>query len=237
MDAQGDAGGGWLLPPPRLLGSRGQAEVGSREPHVGLSGRDAASPGTSMGRCRSRLGSRCGSHGKRGPAVPQLASVSLQRVFSGRAASGSSLGPGPQGHGQRAAGHRAGQRRSLPPEASWGSGATFLPFLWLVPFPAGSGQASGRLRCHPWVPGGQLCQGPHHSCGCFQRPPWLSLSSAASSLQNAPSEHPCFRWPAGGGPGGVTGHWALPVFTGHCQVLSAMGWAECWASQAALVPP
>lgn len=64
VDAQGDAGGGWLLPPPRLLGSRGQAKVESQEPHVGLSGRDAASPGTSMGRCRSRLGSRWGSHGK-----------------------------------------------------------------------------------------------------------------------------------------------------------------------------
>lgn len=87
-----------------------------------------------------------GHLGRAGPPVPKLASVFLHRVFSGRAASVSNPGLELQGHSQRAAGHRAGRRRSLPPGQSWGSGSTFLPFSlayglsrWLRP---GLGEAA-----------------------------------------------------------------------------------------------
>lgn len=48
------------------------------------------------------------------------------------------------------------------------------PFSGSWPFPAGSGQASGRLECLPWAPGGQLSPGPHRSLrGVPRNPPGL----------------------------------------------------------------
>lgn len=87
-----------------------------------------------------------GHMGRAGPAAPKLASVLLQRVFSGRAASVSSLGPAPR---SRPAGSRAQSwtEEKPAPRGELGCGSTFLPFLRLVAFLSGSGQASGRLLC------------------------------------------------------------------------------------------
>lgn len=84
--------------------------------------------------------------------------------------------------------------------------STFSPFLWRVAFPAGSGQASGRLQCHAWVPGGQLRPGPHHNLrGLPRNPPGLLSVLLLLDPRTHLPEHLRLRCPAGGGSG--SGHW------------------------------
>lgn len=62
----------------------------------GYPGAPPSSPGTSMGHCRSRLGSRCGSHGESWPGGTQIGFSLAAKGLLRRAASVSSLGPGPE---------------------------------------------------------------------------------------------------------------------------------------------
>lgn len=118
--------------------------------------------------------------------------------------------PRPRGHGQRAAGHRAGRRRSLPPGRAGAAGPPSCPFSGFWPFPLAPARPLG--GCCATL-GSQVANsvGGHTTAeGVPRDPRGLSLSSRTRLLLSTCASDGLQVAAQGGVPG-------------HCQVLSGMG--------------